>query len=114
MSDPERAVLLEAYVRNNLYDSWNRLHNAHRWTNRNNGVARMDRPWSMQCDSLAEDIREATDLVGPVNLNHIGMSMMVSGWFTWVVAKIGLVDQHVPSEEFLAECRNLMRRNHLT
>lgn len=111
MSDPEREVRLESFVRDQLLQAWVRLYEAHRWTNRNEGIPRWDRPWSMAADSLADDIREATSLVGPVDLGQIGMEMLVSGWFARAVDRIGLPEQPVPNERYLQECRDLMRRH---
>lgn len=113
MSDPEREVLLEAYVRDSLYGAWERLYNAHCWTIRNEGVPRWDRNWSMAADGLAEDIRQATALVGPVDLYHIGMSLITSGWFTKAVERIGLSEQPLPTKEFIEQCRALAARNGL-
>lgn len=90
--------------------SWRRLYDAHCWTNRNEGIPRWDRNWPIAADCLAEDIRQATALVGPASLHCIGMPMLTSGWFTKAVERIGLTDQPVPDEQFLAECRALMEQ----
>lgn len=84
------------------------LYVAHCWTMGNKGEPRWDRNWSIESDGLADDIRQATDLVGPIDLRNVGMTMLTSGRFTKAVERMGLTSPPVPDEEILALCWSLL------
>lgn len=111
MSDPEVSEVLRAWIVDELICLWASLETAHRRTNGNDGIARRDRNWSMECDNLGERIKSATDLVGPVSWPHIGLSQLIDGWFKWANKKIGIVDYDYPTARQQVENAALWRRH---
>lgn len=111
MSGTDRRAQLEAFVSDMLQVLWHRLYDAHCWTVGNEGAPRWDRDWSISAEGLADDIRRATELIGPVDLWSVGMEMLSSGWFAQAVDRIGLPSQPVPDEEFLAKIRDIQNKN---
>jgi hypothetical protein len=107
-------MLLRGWIRNELMSLWGSLEIAHRRTIGNDGVARRDRNWSMECDDLADRIRSASALVGPVNWREaIGMPSIIDGWYVWANEKIGIETAVLPTRVDVAECVRLQTRNGL-
>ncbi len=102
MSDPERALLLEDFIKKDLVYLWDNLFEAR--DRARNGV------WSMECDCLITRIKQAMDLVGPVNYENIGMNYLMTGEFQQIVEQYGLSKiQPVPTNEERKLYRELMK-----
>lgn len=98
----------ERWIKDELISLWHSLLNAHRFTNGNYGIARRDRPWSMECEGLADRIKSATELVGPADWHDcIGMPSIIDGWFVWANEKIGIENAHLPTPDDVIECSRL-------
>ena len=103
-------TLYRQWIRDELAVMWNELYDAHSFTIGNHGHPRRDRQWSLRCDSLAERIKSATDLVGPASWHRdIGMEKLLSGWFQWANEKIGIENPDLPTEEDLDRMAQVCR-----
>lgn len=110
MTDQELGEL-DQWIRDELISLWGSLLHEHEWTARNRGYARRDRPWSMACDDLAERIKSATALIGPISWRNIGMTSIIDGWFVWANEKIGIENANLPTAKDVAACREMRSRN---
>jgi len=94
MSDPEHVVRLEAFVRDEPKALWGRLFGA------------MDRSpgghWSIECSYLGESIYAATLLVGPVSLDDLSISAILSGRYCeaafHIITEQGSMEAELPTE----------------
>ena len=95
---------LETWIREELAQLWGELRQEHQWTIGNDGIAQRDRPWSNACEGIAERIKTASALVGPIDPEAISMPDIADGWFSWANRKVGVVDAVLPSKELMAAC----------
>ncbi|MCV7174773.1 hypothetical protein [Mycolicibacterium sphagni] len=84
----------EQWIRDELIQLWSDLDTAQR--NAING------DWSIQCDGIGQRIKEASELVGPVDYADIGMTHLITGWFAAMNRRIGIVDPKLPTDEEIA------------
>ena len=68
-----------------------------------------NRDWSMQCDNLAERIREATQLVGPVPWDEVPATWILDGTFAGLCERIKVATV-LPTEDERVRVRDLLDR----
>lgn len=93
----------EQWIHDELIDLWNDLDVAQR--NAANG------DWSIQCDGIGERIKQASELVGPVDYGDVGMTFLITGWFADMNRRIGIVNPKLPSDEEIAGYIELQRQS---
>jgi hypothetical protein len=86
---------LTDFVRNELVSLWDDLFNAQQRAA--NGE------WSIECESFGERIAAASNLVGAVDWNEIGLPLVTSGWFQAMSRRVGVAHPRFPSGEEMAQ-----------
>lgn len=94
----EQNMKLRAFISEELVALWDDLYNAQ-------GRAQ-NGEWSIECDNLGERIVTASNLVGPVDWNEVGLPLVTSGWLEDMSRRIGVQHPKLPTGAQMAELFN--------